>query len=146
MGCKLHALGRRNIIAKPVVTTTLSPRTWAGAWRHQVRWSRTARLSRPGGYAGLPVTFATLWAIAAALCGLPWFAAGLLLIRLTMAVVAGYFVIGSKDALRHFYLIPLRDLYLVAIWAAALFGHTVEWGDEILTLDRAGRIISKHPR
>jgi len=63
-----------------------------------------------------------------------------------MAIVAGYFVVGSKDALRHFYLIPLRDLYSVAIWAAALFGHTVEWGDEILTLDHAGRIISKHPR
>ena len=144
LGCKLHALGRRNVIAKPVVSTTLSPKTWAAAWRHQVRWSRTVRLSRRGGYIGLPVTFATLWALVAAVCGLPWIALSLMLIRLTMALTAGYFVIRSKDVLKYFYLIPFRDLYTVAIWAAALFGDTVEWGDETLKLDRTGRIVAKH--
>ena len=67
-----------------------------------------------------------------------------MLIRLTMALTAGYFVIRSKDVLKYFYLIPFRDLYTVAIWAAALFGDTVEWGDETLKLDRTGRIVAKH--
>ena len=142
LGCKLHALGRRNVIAKPVVSTTLAPRDWASVWRHQVRWSRTVRLSRAGGYAGLPVTFATLWALLAALCGLPLLAIGLLGVRFTTAVVAGYFVLGSADALRLFFLIPLRDLYTAAVWLAALFGHTVEWSGEILHLDRKGRIVT----
>ena len=146
LGCKLHALGRRNVMAKPVVSTTLGPQTWAAAWRHQVRWSRTVRLSRKGGYVGLPVTFATLWALVAAVCGLPWIAVGLMVVRLTMALTAGWLVVRSKDVLKHFYLIPLRDLYTVAVWAAALFGNTVEWGDEILTLDRAGRIVAKRAR
>jgi ceramide glucosyltransferase len=145
LGCKLHALGRRNVIAKPVVSTTLGPQTLTAAWRHQVRWSRTVRLSRRGGYIGLPVTFATLWSIIAAVCGLPWIALGLMLVRLAMAMTAGWFVVRSKDVLRQFYLIPLRDLYSVAVWAVALFGNTVEWGGEILTLDRAGRIVAKRP-
>jgi ceramide glucosyltransferase len=143
LGCKLHALGRRNVIAKPVVSTTLGPQTWAAAWRHQVRWSRTVRLSRKGGYIGLPVTFATLWAVVAAVCGLPWVALGLMLVRLAMALTAGWFVVKSKDVLKHLYLIPLRDLCTVGVWAAALFGNNVEWGGEILTLDRAGRIVAK---
>jgi ceramide glucosyltransferase len=140
LGCKIHSLGMRNRVAKPVVTTTLAPSNWAAAWRHQVRWSRTVRLSRTAGYAGLPVTFATLWAVVAALCGLPWIAVGLLGLRMTMAVTAGYFILRSNDVLRLFWLIPFRDFYAVAVWAAALFGNTVEWGGEILQLDRNGRI------
>lgn len=142
LGCHLHALGRRNVIAWPVVTTTLSAPTWAAGWRHQVRWSRTVRLSRTGGYIGLPVTFATLWAVLAACCGLPGTAAGLLLLRLAMAMVAGYGVLKSADVLKYFYLIPFRDLYTVAVWGAALFGDSVEWGGRVLKLDRSGRIIS----
>ena len=141
LGCKLHALGRRNVIAKPVVATTLNPGTWSEAWRHQVRWSRTVRLSRTAGYVGLPVTFATLWAVIAALFGHPWAALGLLGLRMAMALTAGLAVLGSRDVLKLFYLIPFRDLYTVAVWLAALFGKSVEWGGETLHLDRAGRII-----
>jgi len=146
LGRNLHALGRRNVIARPVVSTTLSPEGWAAAWAHQVRWARTVRLSRPGGFRGLPVTFATVWAIAAAIFGLPYIALGLLLLRLAMALIAGYGVLRSRDVLRYFYLIPLRDLYTVAVWAASLFGNTVEWGDQILQLDSSGRITSKHDK
>jgi ceramide glucosyltransferase len=141
LGCKLHSLGRRNVMAKPVVETILSPASWLAAWQHQVRWARTVRLSRPGGYAGLPVTFATLWALAAAAAGLPWAAATLLALRMLMAVTAGYVVLGSTDVLRLFWLIPIRDLYAVAVWTAALFGNHVEWGGETLTLDSEGRIV-----
>ena len=60
---------------------------------------------------------------------------------MAMALTAGYGVLRCSHVLKYFYLIPLRDLYTVAVWATALFGQTVEWGGEILTLDRAGRII-----
>lgn len=143
LGCRLHGLGRQNVIAAPVVSTSLSPPDWASAWRHQVRWARTVRLSRPEGYLGLPVTFATLWAVIAMSAGMLWVGAGLLSIRLAMAVTAGYGVLASGDVLKYLYLIPLRDIYTVAVWCAALFGNRVEWGGEILVLDREGRIIDK---
>ena len=66
LGCKLHSLGLRNVISKVVVSTRLSAESWSAAWRHQLRWALTIRLSRGGGYAGLPVTFATVWAVLAA--------------------------------------------------------------------------------
>jgi hypothetical protein len=43
--------------------------------------------------------------------------------------------------LRYFYLIPLRDLWGVAVWFRGLFGDTVEWRDRRLRLDRQGRIL-----
>jgi len=142
LGCKLHSLGRKNILSTVVVSTRLSAGSWRAAWRHQLRWSRTIRLSRGGGYAGLPITFATLWAVAAAACGM-WFAAlTLFAIRIAMAIACGWFVLGSTDVLRYCYAIPIRDLWGVAIWVAGLFGDTVDWGRRRLRLDREGRITA----
>jgi ceramide glucosyltransferase len=142
LGCKLHALGLRNVISKVVVSTRLAAESWRAAWLHQLRWARTIRLSRGGGYAGLPVTFATLWAVAAAIGGVWWLAAPLLAIRYTMAITCGWFVLRSPDVWKYFYLIPLRDLWGVAIWAAGLFGDMVEWRGRRLRLDSEGRIIA----
>jgi ceramide glucosyltransferase len=143
---ELHSLGLRNTISQVVVSTRLSAGSWSAAWRHQVRWARTIRLSRGAGYAGLPVTFATLWAVAAAILGLWWLAIPLLAVRLAMAVTCGWFVLKSADVWKFFYLIPARDLWGVAIWAAALFGHTVEWRDRRLRLDKEGRIVAVDAR
>jgi ceramide glucosyltransferase len=146
LGRKLHALGLRNTISTLVVSTRLSAGSWSAAWRHQVRWARTIRLSRGVGYAGLPVTFATLWAAAAAILGLWWLAIPLLAVRLAMAIACGWFVLKSADVWKYFYLIPVRDLWGVAVWAAALFGDTVEWRDRRLRLDKEGRIVGMETR
>ncbi|HYL39379.1 MAG TPA: bacteriohopanetetrol glucosamine biosynthesis glycosyltransferase HpnI [Bryobacteraceae bacterium] len=141
LGHKLHALGRKNILSHVVVSTRLSAGSWSAAWRHQLRWARTIRLSRGGGYAGLPVTFATLWALVAAACGLWWTALALLAIRLAMAIACGWFVLRSADVWKYCYAIPARDLWGVAVWAAGLVGDSVEWRGRRLRLDRKGRIV-----
>ena len=142
IGARVSRLGRRNIISKVVVRTRLHANTWGEVWRHQLRWARTIRLSRSGGYAGLPVTFATLWAIVAAVTGFWWLAVPLLTLRIAMGLVSGWWVLGSRDVLKYFVLIPVRDLFAVAVWAAGMRGDTVEWGGRALRLDRQGRIVS----
>ena len=140
IGRRLHRLGRKNVLSHLVVSTRVASGSWGGAWRHQLRWARTVRLSRAGGYAGLPVTFATLWAIAAACGGLWWTALAVLLIRLAMAVTCGWFVLRSAVVWKYLYAIPLRDLWGVCVWVAGLFGKTVEWRGRKLRLDPQGRI------
>ena len=142
LGHKLHALGLRNIISEVVVSTRLSSGSWLGAWHHQVRWARTIRLSGGAGYAGLPITNASLWAMIAALFGLWWIALPLLAIRFAMAIVCGRLLLGSTDVWKYCYAMPVRDLTGVAVWAAGLFGHTVVWRDQWLKLDAQGRIVS----
>ena len=141
LGHKLHALGLRNIISEVVVSTRLSSGSWLGAWRHQVRWARTIRLSGGAGYAGLPITYASLWVAIAALLGLWWIALPLLAIRLAMALVCGWLLLGSADVWKYCYAIPLRDLCGVAVWAAGLVGDRVVWRDQRLKLDAEGKII-----
>jgi ceramide glucosyltransferase len=146
LGRKLHSLGLRNLISHVVVSTRLSAGSWRGAWQHQLRWARTIRLSRSGGYAGLPVTFATFWAVVAAAFGLWWIALALLAIRFAMAITCGWFILRSADVWKYFYLIPLRDMWGVAIWTAGLFGDTVEWRGRRLKLDADGKIIAADER
>jgi ceramide glucosyltransferase len=130
-------------LSKTVVETSLGGPDWSGAWSHQVRWARTIRVSR-GAYAGLPVTFATLWALAAAIAApqLRPLAALLLAARFAAALLAGWTVLRSRVVLLYAPLIPLRDLWGVAVWAAGLAGNRVRWRDRSITLRRDGRIAS----
>jgi ceramide glucosyltransferase len=138
-------LGLRVKLSQVTVDTWLQGRSWSEVWAHQVRWARTVRVSRPGGYAGLPVTQASLWSLAAALAGMWWVAVPLLALRLAVGWVVGVSVLKNRLVARHFYLIPLRDLWGFAVWVCGLFGDTVVWRGERLRLTRGGRIRKIDP-
>ena len=137
LGHRIHSLGLKCVLSDVIVETHLGG-SWKEVWDHQVRWARTIRVSKFYGYLGLPVTFATLWAL---VCGRWPVAIAILLIRMLMAIEAGWFRMRSKDVPRLFFLIPVRDLFGVAVWFAGLFGNTVFWRGRKLRLDREGRII-----
>ncbi len=141
LGRMIHSLGLRCVLSSVIVETHLSGSDWSEVWRHQVRWARTIRVSRGGGYAGLPITHATLWAILLALVGLWPLGVTLLSLRFAVALIAGSMVFASSDTLRLWWLIPFRDLWATAVWIAGLFGSTVDWGGERLRLTRDGRIV-----
>jgi ceramide glucosyltransferase len=140
LGRRIHALGLRCVLSDVVVETNLDSSSWSGIWRHQLRWARTIRVSRFAGYLGLPLTHATTWAVLAAAAGFWWLAAPLFLLRMAMALTAGIGVLRSPVVARLALLIPFRDLWGAAVWAAGLFGSTVQWRGRRLTLTRDGRI------
>lgn len=140
LGHRLHALGLKCVLADTIVETHLGG-SWGDVWRHQVRWARTIRVSKFGGFLGLPVTFATLWALVAAVFGNWPVAIGLFAVRMAMAFVAGWLVMRSRDVLRFFWAIPLRDLFAAAVWVAGVVGDSVEWRGVRLKIDRQGRIV-----
>jgi len=140
LGARIHRLGRLNVISRVVVETHLNASSWSEVWRHQVRWARTIRLSR-GAYAGLFITYATFWALVDAAFGFWWVAVPLLALRMIMATTAGWWGMRSRDVLRLWLLIPLRDLWATGVWLTGLFGNRVRWRDRELTLDGQGRIV-----
>ncbi len=113
-------------------------------WQHQLRWSRTVRDSRPGGFLGLVFTFGIFWSLLTML--LAGFAAWSLLLfaavfalRLATAYLVTARVLRDRSSLRSLWLVPLRDLIAVAVWVGALFGNTVVWRGETFRL-RGGRL------
>jgi ceramide glucosyltransferase len=141
LGCRISQLGKRIVFAPVVVETNLGSATWGETWRHQLRWSRTIRVSRASGYYGYVVTHATLWGLVALAAG-AWFAGvAALAVRVAAGIWIGAGILRDRKVARDFWMIPARDLFGFAVWAAGLFGNTVQWRDKRLKLRADGRIL-----
>ena len=138
---QITSLGKRVVLSKAVVETTLVDATWRGVWQHQLRWARTIRLSKGAAYLGLPITQAGLWAVLALLCGAEPVAGMLVALRVLSALLAGGLVLNSSLAAGFCWLAPLWDLYSFAIWLTSYCGRTVRWRDRKLTIGPNGRIV-----
>ena len=140
LGFHIRQLGYRIEFAPMVVETDLGASSWTHTWQHQVRWSRTIRVSRPAGYYGYVVTHATLWALVAFAAQQWWAGAIALAIRMAAGVVVGAAILQDRKVLTRFWLIPLRDLFGFAVWVAGAFGNRVQWRDRSLVLQPGGVI------
>lgn len=135
------------VVLAPVVTeTVLDLDSLAEVAAHQLRWARTYRICRPGGYLASVVTHSTLWATVYLLAtggsaaGLQVFAAALG-IRLLAAGCIARWVLGVRRIWRDLWLVPLKDLFISSIWVAAFLGHTVRWGGTDFVVSPDGRMI-----
>jgi ceramide glucosyltransferase len=146
LGQRIAKAGFKVALAHEVVETAVPPYSIVEFWRHQLRWARTMRVSRPGGYAGLVLTFAFPWALllAAMAPDSPWawmLLALALLGRIAVALYVGLGILDDRQLLRNLWLLPLRDLLALAIWVCSYGGNTVTWKGTKFQL-KQGRI---HP-
>lgn len=141
VGKQISGLGKQVWLSKMVVETHIGGSSWTEVWNHQVRWARTIRVSRGGGYVGLPITNASAVALLAGVLGMTSVAVGLLAIRYAMAFCAAWLVLRDRQSLRLLWLTPVRDLFGLAVWAAGLAGNEVRWRDKRLRLTAGGRIV-----
>jgi ceramide glucosyltransferase len=138
LGARIAALGKYVALSDSVVETNLGAGSWTDVWKHQIRWSRTIRVSRPAGYFGYLVTQITFWSILAAACGYWRIALACVAVRL-IAAVAAMGALGYLRAARIPF-VPLRDLFGLAVWAAGMVGREVEWRGFRYKLLSDGRI------
>jgi len=108
--------------------------------RHQLRWARSMRNSRPKGYTGLILTFGLPWAmlalIAAGFAAWAWaLLAAMLIFRYAVAITIGVAILKDREVFSQFWLIPLRDLISVGIWTASFTGRRVVWRGNQFTLE-----------
>lgn len=137
---KISDLGSKVELAKVVVETDLHG-GWRQVLRHQTRWARTIRCSRPGAYAGVPVAQAGAWILAALLAGEYSVAAGLYILRVLMALAGGVGVLKSSLAAAYCWAAPIWDLFAFGVWISGWTGNTVEWQGRVLRLSQKGEII-----
>jgi ceramide glucosyltransferase len=147
LGYFVTQAGYKARIVLPVVETHPGVSTFSELFHHQVRWSRTQRTCRPGGYYSTLITYGTVWAF----LGLLFFwsssllyslALGTLGLRLLSAGIVGGVLLGSSLTLRTLWLVPLADVVSFVVWAVSLFGNTVRWGEYTFRVNRDGKM---HP-
>jgi len=143
LGTLIAQAGYRVILSDLTVETTLPDYSLRDFWNHQLRWARTVRDASPRGNVGLILVFGVQWAAVAviAAAGDAW-ALVLLAVayaaRITSLLVTASAVCKDSGTLRRLWLLPLRDLQAVLVWAASFAGRTVIW--------RGDRFILKHGR
>jgi ceramide glucosyltransferase len=132
LGARIARAGFEVRVSEVVVDHFLPGYTMREFLDHQLRWARTIRDSRRLGYAGLIVTFPLVWAAFAVLFsgGAAWswtLLAGTVLLRAAVVWAGANTILRDRQITRDFWLIPLRDVLALAIWAASFAGHRILW-------------------
>jgi len=132
LGERIYKAGYRIALTSEVVETSVPAYTWRGFFAHQLRWYRTVRDARPWGYAGLVFTHGFAWALlnvmASGISPLSlWLLALCFFLRLGLAMVVGASILGDHQVLPGLWLLPLRDLVAMGLWAAGFAGNTIVW-------------------
>lgn len=143
LGKRISEKKYRAVVARPVVETLLPDYDLKSFLDHQLRWARTVRSSRPGGYFGMMTTFGPLWASLALVVsgGAAWawvLFACVLAVKVASLIGVGK-VIGDRETLAHLWLVPLRELVTLAVWLMSWFGNSIVWHGERFTL-REGKL------
>lgn len=147
LGNLIHRAGYRLELSPFVVESVMrGSETLGEVLVRQLRWGRTMRVSRPGGYlaSGLTLPFPGAL-LALAVSGFSW--AGVAAAALLYLVRARVAVIYSRDFLqdrllpRKLWLLPLRDALSFGVWALSLFGNRVLWRGHLFLLSKGGKIV-----
>jgi ceramide glucosyltransferase len=133
LGNRIHKAGGKVLLCREPVWTMYPAQGAKGFWDHQVRWSRTVRLCRPGSFFGLLFTQGLPWCLlAVAVAPSAWIGVGYLvaylLLRFVMAWVVGIWGLGDEVLRRRLWLVPVRDLLNFAVWLAGFSSNRVNWG------------------
>jgi ceramide glucosyltransferase len=124
-----------------------APATWQDAWKHQLRWARTIRVCMPAPYFFSILCNGTLWPLLWLLASL-WLAkafytpAALVLVlgRIAIAQILQRRFNEGRQKPAPFWMVPVKDLLQVAIWALAFGGNTIEWRGRKMRLRRDGNL------
>jgi ceramide glucosyltransferase len=150
MGARVDKAGYRVELSAAVVETAVPAYAWRGFVDHQLRWLRTVRDARPGGYAGLVFTHGLAWAllnvISSGLSPLSlWLLAMSLFLRFGLAMTVGAEVLSDRQVLASLWLLPLRDVIAMGLWVAGFAGNTIVWRGERFVL-RDGKLVKASQR
>ncbi len=146
LGRQIAALGYKVVLSRHVIDHIILNLDLITSIKHQVRWMKSTRFSRPKGHVGTGLTFCVpfgLLACTATLAlGRPVTAAALLLYsianRLALAAAVSGWVVRDLTPLRTLLLYPLRDLMGFFYWVASYTGGTILWRGKLYRLGEQG--------
>jgi ceramide glucosyltransferase len=149
LGNEIAAKGYTVVLSTHVIDHIVLNTSFADSLKHQIRWMKSTRFSRPKGHFGTCLTFSVpfglvAWAAATAMhrpmLGLCLLAYSVLT-RSALAAVIGAFVVKERHLLRTALLFPLRDLLGFVYWMASYGGSEIVWRNQIYRLAKGGIML-----
>lgn len=151
LGNKVHRAGWRLALSDYCVESVMHRENLKNILSRQLRWARTMRVSRPGGYfaSGItqPFPAACLALFLSGFAPAGFAAAGLLyLVRCFVATIYSRAFVGDNILPRWLWLLPVRDGLAFATWGLSFLGNRVRWRGHLYRLLPGGRMEELPPR
>jgi ceramide glucosyltransferase len=149
LGNAIAARGYTVVLSTHVIDHVVLNSDFVDSQKHQVRWMKSTRFSRPKGHFGTSLTFSVPFGLlafaAGAALGHPWLGAAALaysvLTRVALALAVGGTVVEEHHLLRTAILYPLRDLLGFCYWAASYGSREIVWRNQIYKLAEGGLML-----
>ncbi len=150
LGREIASLGYKVVLSDHVIDHIILNVSCTASVKHQVRWMKSTRFSRPKGHFGSGLTFSLPFGLLAAgaefALGHPLAAVALLLYsilsRMALACLVAGAVVKDRSLLRTLLLYPLRDLMGFFFWAASYTSGTILWRGKLYRLGQHGLMQS----
>lgn len=135
LGKRIAEAGYSIVLSRHVIDHVIVSESFLDTQKHQIRWMRSTRFSRPLGHLGTGLTFSVPYGLLALFSAASMHRPGLGLVLLTYSVVArmllalvtGAWVVAQPDLLRSAAVYPLRDLLGFLYWAASYSSDLILW-------------------
>ena len=148
LGNETYHLSQSVVLSHHVIDHMVLHANFAGSIKHQVRWMKSTRFSRPKGHFGTALTFSMPFALLALASG-AWlghpgwgvelFAFGVAT-RLALSLAVGRLVVGDTSWFGLLVLYPIRDFMGFCFWAASYGGRRIVWREREYELLPGGRM------
>ena len=148
LGNETYKLGQTVVLSHHAIDHMVINSSFWPSMKHQVRWMKSTRFSRPKGHFGTALTFGLPFGLlawgAAVLLGHPWFGLALLgwsvATRLALAIAVGGLVVRDRNWFGLLALYPVRDLMGFGFWAASYMGNRILWRGRVYELLPGGKM------
>jgi ceramide glucosyltransferase len=148
LGNETFKLGQKVVLSHHAIDHMVINTSLTQSLKHQVRWMKSTRFSRPKGHFGTALTFSLpfgLLAFGAATAsghgraGLALFAWSVAT-RLALSIAVGNGVVRDKSWFGLLVLYPIRDLMGFFFWAASYSSNKILWRGRVFQLLPGGKM------
>ncbi|MGH9520853.1 MAG: glycosyltransferase [Terriglobales bacterium] len=148
LGNETWKLGERVVLSGHAIDHMVINSSFASSMKHQVRWMKSTRFSRPKGHFGTALTFAMPFGLLGLAAGMAMGHAGWGLAMLGWAVATrwalsmgvGRLVVEDRSWFGLLVLYPIRDLMGFCFWAASYTSNRILWRGRVFELLPGGRM------
>jgi ceramide glucosyltransferase len=151
LGSSIAGNGHNVVLSTHVIDHLVLNSDFVDSQKHQVRWMKSTRFSRPKGHFGTSLTFSVPFGMLACFAAvlLHHRELGLMLLaysvvaRWLLAALIGRAVVGERNLLRTVLLYPLRDLLGFFYWAASYGSREIVWRNQTYRLELGGLMLAQ---
>jgi ceramide glucosyltransferase len=148
LGNETFKLGQTVVLSHHTIDHMVINASLVQSLKHQVRWMKSTRFSRPKGHFGTALTFSMPFGLLGLAVGIAMHQVGLgvgllawaLASRLALSIAVGNWVVGDRSWFGLLVLYPIRDLMGFCFWAASYLSNKILWRGRVFQLLPGGKM------